>query len=420
MIAAIRTARATTVLCCAGLALAAHAQAAPPPNDNFANAIALPASQPSILAATNVDATTEPGETAGGVAASSKSVWWSYTPPIAQGLVVTTCGSAENPSDTVAAVVTGASVSTTSLVAVSDDASAFCGPGSRSSGLVIPALSTGVKHLIRIASYADSPAGALRVEVRPFTPDAFVVLGDTPLAFGSQPVGLLGREKVVRVVNGAAAPQEVLSVRAGASHVVVNDACTRVSVPAQAVCTLGLRFAPQDPGLQNSVMTVRGANVTINAPLQGTGTDGPVGPTGPAGPPGAPGAVGPQGAPAADGKAGANGLDGKDGATGAPGPQGAAGAPGPKGDRGPAGAAAKVTCKVGKAKKGKSRVTCKVTYPEAAKARVRLERAGRVVARAGGTSRAATLRHAGLRRGRYVLVVAIAGRKGERTPVVVG
>ena len=66
----------TVLAICAGLA--SPAAAAPPPNDNFANAINIP-SLPAIINATNVDATYEPGEPSAGTLNDGTTVWWRFT-----------------------------------------------------------------------------------------------------------------------------------------------------------------------------------------------------------------------------------------------------------------------------------------------------------------------------------------------------
>ena len=80
-----------------------------------------------------------------------------------------------------------------------------------------------------------------------------------------------------------------------------------------------------------------------------------------------------------------------------------------------------MTCKPTRAKprKGKVKVTCKVRLKAAAAGRVsaRLSRSGRVYARGGARARGRVLRfrssHA-IRRGRYVLTMAVAMPSGER------
>lgn len=128
--------------------------------------------------------------------------------------------------------------------------------------------------------------------------------------------------------------------------------------------------------------------------------------------------------PRAPGPTGATGATGATGSTGA---AGAAGAPGARGPGGPAGAQGRpgrdavVTCKVGKAKKGKVKVSCSVKLASSASTkartlRARLTRGGAVYATGSGPARggAAKLRMQLRRRvtsGAYTLsVVGVDGR----------
>ena len=62
--------------------LTGAALAAPPANDNFANALVIP-SVPASISANNVDATLEPGEPNSyiGGGTGGRSVWWQWTAP---------------------------------------------------------------------------------------------------------------------------------------------------------------------------------------------------------------------------------------------------------------------------------------------------------------------------------------------------
>src|SRR5690349_7293211 len=94
-----------TTLCAlfALLALPAAATAAPPPNDNLANAIALPSAVPVSTTGTNVEATLETGEQHL-QSINRASVWWSWTAPATQSVTISLCGSS---FDTVLGVYVG-------------------------------------------------------------------------------------------------------------------------------------------------------------------------------------------------------------------------------------------------------------------------------------------------------------------------
>jgi hypothetical protein len=99
---------------------------APPPNDNFANAIAIP-SLPAQQTAVTLAATTEPGEpiSCSGVT-YGRTVWYTFTPQTTSGTVtVDTFGS---NFDTVLAVYTGNAVSALAQITCNDNA-----PGSTQS-----------------------------------------------------------------------------------------------------------------------------------------------------------------------------------------------------------------------------------------------------------------------------------------------
>ena len=113
------TGRASRMTLCAVfalLALPAAATAAPPPNDNFANAIALPGTVPASTTGTNVEATFETGEVVPLYEVNAASVWWSWTAPATQNVTLSLCGS---DFDTVLGVFTGTAV----------DAARLCGLG---------------------------------------------------------------------------------------------------------------------------------------------------------------------------------------------------------------------------------------------------------------------------------------------------
>ncbi|OWY61755.1 hypothetical protein B7486_62105, partial [cyanobacterium TDX16] len=94
------------------------AAAAPPSNDDFADATVLGAS--GSLTGSNVDATSEAGEPDHGITANGidASVWYRWTAPADGFLVVSTRGS---DFDTVVGVYTGAAVNALSLVEQNDD-----------------------------------------------------------------------------------------------------------------------------------------------------------------------------------------------------------------------------------------------------------------------------------------------------------
>jgi hypothetical protein len=122
------------------LVLAAPAFAAPPANDNFANAITLSGSSGST-SATTIDSTDEAGEPAGGTG----GVWYSWKPSVSGSAVFDTCTAASY--DTWVDVFTGDSLGALTLVSSGDD-----GCGFKQSVTPFRA-SAGTKYWVRVGGY---------------------------------------------------------------------------------------------------------------------------------------------------------------------------------------------------------------------------------------------------------------------------
>ena len=112
-------------LAVAALALPSTALAAPPANDNFANAVT-----PSdfTVTGTNVDATKEPGEPDHAGNAGGASVWYTVRAPFSGTATLGTCGS---DFDTLLGIYTGNSVNALTEVASNNDS---CGNQSQVTG----------------------------------------------------------------------------------------------------------------------------------------------------------------------------------------------------------------------------------------------------------------------------------------------
>jgi hypothetical protein len=253
--------------------------------------------------------------------------------------------------------------------------------------------------------------------------------------FGDQAVGTASPSKTVAVTNTGDAPLVVSGTALigpdADEFVKSGDGCTGIPLAAGGHCTIGVRFAP---------VAERDASATLrilsNAPagpasftLTGTGTPAPPPPAGPPGSDGTDGAPGAQGAPGTNGTngpAGAQGPAGTNGAAGANGHDGATGPTGPAGPQGRAGRDALVTCKPGKAKRGKVKVTCKVSFTAASSSRVvraRLSRGSHIYAAGRRTVRGAASglvrlhSRRGLRAGRYRLLLTFADGRGNETVI---
>lgn len=123
------------------LASATGALAQAPLNDNFADRIVLSSVLPVTDTGTNVNSTTEPGETSYG----GKTVWWSWTAP-ANGVVqIDTNGS---NFDTYLSIFRGTELATLSLLAANDDG------GIGTNSLVNLTVTQGQTYQIRVDGYS--------------------------------------------------------------------------------------------------------------------------------------------------------------------------------------------------------------------------------------------------------------------------
>jgi large repetitive protein len=158
-----------TVLALALTFAAGAAQAAPPPNDNFANAVALPLD--TTILGTTLDATAEAGEQEiPGVSVReddcanltdgsrcSSSVWYSFTVPSTGTYTVETCD-LSTTVDTVMGVWTGSTPATLAIVTngvnpVSDDDG--CAGGFRDNGSQVSfTANTGTTYWVEVAGFA--------------------------------------------------------------------------------------------------------------------------------------------------------------------------------------------------------------------------------------------------------------------------
>ena len=138
----------------ATLLLAPAAVAAPPPNDNFADAQPL-SGAPLTVIGSNVDATVEPEETFG----AGRTVWYAWTAPTTGRFRVETCGSG---FDTMLGVFTGATLATLTTVATDDDS---CGFSSR----VSVDAAAGTVYRIALGGY-DDEQGTFRLTIAELHP----------------------------------------------------------------------------------------------------------------------------------------------------------------------------------------------------------------------------------------------------------
>jgi hypothetical protein len=146
------------------LTLAPSAQAAPPANDDFANATAL-TGEAGNQAGTNIEATAEPGEPDHAGWPAFASVWYSWAPSADGIATLDTCTA---DFDTRLAVYTGAAVDALTEVASNDD-SESCGPGSLQSSLRFVAVKD-VAYRIAVDGFFETGSFTLRWNRAPLPP----------------------------------------------------------------------------------------------------------------------------------------------------------------------------------------------------------------------------------------------------------
>jgi Ca2+-binding RTX toxin-like protein len=155
--------RATLVVVCILVTgLPGVARAAPPSNDNFADAIVVTEPLPFTDSLDTADATTEPGEPAVhdfGCGFMASTVWYSFVPSVDTIVSADTVGS---NFDTTLAVWKGTDLASLTLVGCSDDARG----GTQSS---VPfAAEAGVEYRIQVGGFVGQ-TGALSFRVRTTT-----------------------------------------------------------------------------------------------------------------------------------------------------------------------------------------------------------------------------------------------------------
>jgi subtilisin family serine protease len=128
----------------------------PPPNDNFADRIAI--AGPSTVTGTNKLATSEPSEPAHDrISGTRDSVWWRFTPTATGPIEINTFGS---NFDTVLAVYTGNTVSNLTSVASNNDSS-----GGRQSKVTFEG-TAGTAYAIAVASRFAGEGGDIALTVQ--------------------------------------------------------------------------------------------------------------------------------------------------------------------------------------------------------------------------------------------------------------
>ncbi len=120
-----------------------------------------------------------------------------------------------------------------------------------------------------------------------------------PFAFGEQPASTLSLAQAITVRSTTDAALRVRRVAItgpnSADFLVISDDCSGERTPVGSVCTVEVRFAPQNAGAKIATLSVfdNAQNGSGGVPLTGTGIVTPLGPAGPVGPTGPRGPAGP-------------------------------------------------------------------------------------------------------------------------------
>jgi hypothetical protein len=221
---ALRSVRvALLVWACLCLA-ASTVSAAPPANDNFADAVVLEG-LPVSTSGTNVDATKEAGEPShAGVIGGGSSVWWTWTAPSNGGVAIESCGSLY---PTVVGVYTGDAVDALTEVASGkwQNAEEACGGGARVSFRAV----AGQTYRIAVDNYLFSGKGSLGLAIRPApTNDEFAnasPIGSFPSEISATNVGATTESGEPNHAGGSAGHSVWWRWTAPASGDVLVDTC---------------------------------------------------------------------------------------------------------------------------------------------------------------------------------------------------
>ncbi|MBU6401734.1 MAG: hypothetical protein KGS61_15565, partial [Verrucomicrobia bacterium] len=167
----------------------------PPPNDNFTNAIKVPAAG-AVYLSNNKFATTEPREPIhGSISTEGASLWWKWSPDTDTNVLVDTAGSTFS---TVVAVYTGSTLSTLTSVASAAQT------GTNPKGYLTFNAQAGVTYRIAIASVATNSTGTLHLRVAPGgQPDTVSPV----VAFTTPPNGSVVSSNHVTLLGSAFDPQ---------------------------------------------------------------------------------------------------------------------------------------------------------------------------------------------------------------------
>jgi subtilisin family serine protease len=233
----------------------------PPPNDDFVNAIKIPA-QGARITSNNRLATIQPGEPFhAGIPSVAATLWWNWSTPNDTPVLIDTAGSG---FDTIIAVYTGGDLLRLTEVASVDDVSG------RSQGYLTFNARAGVTYRIAIGGYDETQTGTIQLRLEPNgQPDLAppVARFDLPsgktvttreilvegIAFDPQPNASGVREVRVRM-NDEMVGRTALGTTNWTAPFLLREGANTLSARAVdnagnigAPATITINFMPQDP-----------------------------------------------------------------------------------------------------------------------------------------------------------------------------
>jgi len=224
-----------------------------PGNNNFTNAIKVPAGGAAYLS-NNRFATTESGEPHhDGDVNAGASLWWSWTPTVNTNVLIDTTGSAIN---LVLAVYTGSALTNLQSVIATNNT------GTGNSAWLTFNAASNTTYQIAVASAYTNSVGSLRFRLAPGgQPDT-----NAPVVFITSPTNGLGTTNFLITVSGTANDPEPNASGISQVFITLNDTCTYVATGTTNWSdTFGLA-----PGLNNISVFAEdfAGNISASASIQ--------------------------------------------------------------------------------------------------------------------------------------------------------
>jgi mucin-19 len=226
-----------------------------PPNDAFANAVALGGTNFSVTGS-NVGATKEPGEPNHAGNAGGRSVWWSWTAPVSGTMTLNTVGSS---FDTLLAVYTGNSVSALTLVVSDDDFSnvlqsqvVFGAKGGKTYRIAVDGFNGASGPIDLNLTWAPAVLPSILSSPQPQIDIPGATVSFSASATGSPPLSFQWRKNGVNI-SGATGP--ILTLQ----NISSNDAATYTAVVSDQLTNVNTSGAPLTLDTGSTFLTLAGA-----------------------------------------------------------------------------------------------------------------------------------------------------------------